>query len=98
MPEALVGQPILAAAGFQPALLTRCRHRGARTHACRVHTRVNASFARISVYALVLLHIAFPSSFQNVVTAAGALPMLNNTNIDTARLKSQTPNPMVDSK
>jgi len=41
---AYVGQPILAAAGFQPA-------RGALgalwAHACRVHTRVNASAPKL---------------------------------------------------
>jgi polygalacturonase len=53
-----VGQPILAAAGFQPALFTR----GARTNACSVHTRGNASIARISLHATMLsLLIALPS-------------------------------------
>jgi hypothetical protein len=39
-----VGQPILAAAGFQPA---RGALRALWANACRVHTRVNASVPKL---------------------------------------------------
>jgi polygalacturonase len=60
MPCDLVGQPILAAAGFQPAPGLRGARGALWAHACRVHTRVNASFARIGAYALATLLFAFP--------------------------------------
>jgi len=66
MPRDLVGQPILAAAGFQPALGIRGARGALWAHACRVHTRVNAGSAPIAFAATLLFTFPCLSAAFNV--------------------------------